>query len=193
MRIIERILVLANKTRQSELERKVLEGTKKRHKELARKEVRSYLTAQAEELRHVEEFIVKYPPALPRSAKRMLNHARLLTRIARDRNVFRDDSPISPAHLGKWIVLSERWWSLAGAVSANPPLLEELEQAAEADPQWVLGSILRREGIDETPTAGLQALLRSEPPLHDVVDRLVRLEPGTPQAQDGASATSQGP
>lgn len=172
--IDERIRVLAPDTAQADLEARVLEEIEGGQEELARKQVRSYLIDEAVQLREVRAFIIEHPPALPRSAKRMLNHARLLTRIALDRGVFGGHPQLLPAHLGKWIVICERWSALGEAVSSNPSLIEDLEREAE---QGDLAAALPA-GIDAGAASDMRAVLRSEPPLSEVVERLVWLAPG---------------
>ena len=99
----------------------------------------------------------------------MLNHARMLTRIARDRQLFGGEPSLTPAHLGKWIVLSERWREIAEAVTADPGLMRRLERSDN------LGELLESQRIREAPA--LRALLGSEPALSQVVERLVYVEP----------------
>ena len=82
-------------------------------------EVESVYVDAGPELSRVEDVIRKYPPALPRGAKRMLNHARLLTRIATERGMFGGEPELAPEHLGEWIVLLERWPSVARSSLGN--------------------------------------------------------------------------
>jgi len=106
----------------------------------------------------------------------MLNHARLLTRIALDRSVFDGQPQLAPEHLGKWIVLCERWWTLAEALTTTPSLMKDLEQASEEEKD--LAELLRNHKIDEVPTSAMRSLLSSDPPLTPVIERLVSLAPG---------------
>ena len=85
---------------------------RKQVSDLVHQEVRSYLIHESEPLKEVEDYIRLFPPELPRGAKRMLNHARVLTRVALDRHVL-DGGEVTPQHLGKWIVVSERWVDVA--------------------------------------------------------------------------------
>jgi VIT1/CCC1 family predicted Fe2+/Mn2+ transporter len=181
-RIDERIRALATNTDQDALAERLLAETETAERALARKQLDSYLTDHAHELGEVEEVIVDHPPALPRSAKRMLNHARMLTRIARDRGLFGGDPPLTPRHLGKWIVLSERWREIAEAVTADPGLMKRLERSDN------LGAVLKSDRIREAPSPGLQALLASQPALSQVVERLVYVEPAQRIALEEPSA-----
>jgi hypothetical protein len=169
-RIDDRIRALATDTDQSSLAKRLLAETEIADRGLARKQLDSYLTDHAHELREVEKVIVEHPPALPRSAKRMLNHARMLTRIARDRKLFGGEPSLTPAHLGKWIVLSERWREVAEAVTVDSGLMKRLERSDN------LGALLKSERIQEASSPGLRALLGSEPALSPVIERLVYVE-----------------
>jgi Arc/MetJ-type ribon-helix-helix transcriptional regulator len=162
----------------SEIEAQVLkDGKFEKASDLVRKQVNSYLTEQSDEVRQVEAVIAEYPPELPRSAKRMLNHARLLTRIARDRGLFVGD--LTPEHLGKWIVLNERWASVAEAVTRDDELMARLEAAA-AHEGGLHGADAKHLGIaGDAAWSQIKPLLASDPPLRDVVQRLVRLDPRT--------------
>jgi hypothetical protein len=159
-----------------ELEANVLEqvgsarGVKRKQvSDLVHQEVRSYLIHESEPLKEVEDYIRLFPPELPRGAKRMLNHARVLTRVALDRHVL-DGGQVTPQHLGKWIVVSERWVDVATYVKRKPAVLRQLEHDAQAES---LGDTFL-----ELHTHGLAEVLRQEPPLSDVVERLIRYEPG---------------
>ena len=138
---------------------------------LVHQQVRSYLIHESEHLKQVEAYIRHFPPELPRGAKRMLNHARVLTRVAVDRGVLEGDD-VTPQHLGKWIVISERWVEVATHVKRRPALIGELEREAEAGASG--------EGFGELWTEDLAEVLREKPRLSDVVERLIRFEPGVP-------------
>jgi KAP family P-loop domain len=169
---------------QDELEERVLAELKPKLAPLASKLVETYLVDFAAELDPVEEVIRSYPPPLPRAAKRMLNHARLLTRIARDRRLFGGDPELVPMHLGKWIVLQECWRALAKAVLGRPAVLGVLELDATKG-NAALGDGLRREGIQLDHFDALGDLLRSEPRLGLVVERLIRFEPAEDPDEPG--------
>jgi hypothetical protein len=137
---------------------------------LVHQQVRSYLIHESEQLKEVEAYIRLFPPELPRGAKRMLNHARVLTRVAVDRGVL-EGGDVTPQHLGKWIVVSERWVDVATYVKREPDAMRELEQDAQA------GSL--GDSFHNVRTDDLADVLRHEPPLSDVVERLICFEPGT--------------
>lgn len=148
---------------------------------LVRQQVRSYLIHESEPLKEVEAFIRLYAPSLPRGAKRMLNHARVLTRVAEDRGVLAG-SDVTPQHLGKWIVLSERWVDLADRVKENPARMAELEAQA------------RDGSLEDGPDHQRLALLLQRPPaLGPVVERLIRFEPAAVPAETGTAPASVAP
>lgn len=137
----------------------------------AQQEARSYDVDYSTEVAAVEGVIRRYLPRTPRSAKRMLNHARLLTKISRDREMFRSGSTLEPAHLGKWIVLRERWPHLAEAL-AQPG-------AARVASDRHIPMLLpneKRPADDE-----LDRLLGERPEIAAVIDRLVYFEPAGPR------------
>ena len=125
-------------------------------------------TVRLSEIETVEAFIQSYPPRFPRGAKRMLNHARLLTKIAREREMFGGDPELTPDHLGKWIVLGERWPRLAEEIAARHATIR-----SEAD----LLDMLR---LEHAPSDQQLTKLLGEPPeLHGVVGRLIYFVPAS--------------
>ena len=146
--------------------------------------MRSYLIHESEQLKEVEAYIRLFPPELPRSAKRMLNHARVLTRVAVDRGVL-EGGDVTPQHLAKWIVVSERWVDVTTYVKRKPETMRALEQSAR---EGKLG-----DTFNQMPTHALADVLCREPPLSNVVERLIRFEPGTPSPHScGARAGTRG-
>lgn len=141
--------------------------------QLVRQQVRSYLIHESEQLKEVEGFIRVYAPRLPRGAKRMLNHARVLTRVAIDRGVLSGED-VTPEHLGKWIVFSERWVELADRVKEEPAEMSELEAAAR---EGHLDEALARSGTPVASQQQLALLLERPPELGAVVERLIGFEP----------------
>ena len=144
---------------------------------LVHQQVRSYLIHESEQLKEVEAYIRLFPPELPRGAKRMLNHARVLTRVAVDRGVL-EGGDVTPQHLAKWIVVSERWVDVTTYVKRKPDAIQALEQSAR---EGKLG-----DTFNQMPTHDLADVLCREPPLSNVVERLIRFEPGTPSPTPAA-------
>lgn len=178
-------LAVADQTPQDDLERRVLAATDRRYETLAEDLLESFRLDNTPELRRVVDVILKYPPDLPRGAKRMLNHARLLTQIAREREIFGGEPDLTPEHLGEWIVLAERWPQIARGVSTNAVLMAALENA---DDHAAVETILRSHDLPVPSVVDdLVDLLECEPRLSDVVARLVHFEP----AAVGGSANAQ--
>ena len=150
---------------------------------LVHQQVRSYLIHESEQLKEVEAYIRLFPPELPRGAKRMLNHARVLTRVAVDRGVL-EGGDVTPQHLAKWIVVSERWVDVTTYVKRKPDAIQALEQSARKEK---LG-----DTFNQMPTHDLADVLCREPPLSNVVERLIRFEPGTPSPTPAAPEQEQG-
>lgn len=150
------------------------------------KAARSYLIVHGPEVEQVEAFICRHPPPLPRAAKRMINHARLLTHIAIDRGMFGGEPALQPAHLGEWIIMRERWPDVAARIGAHPEEMQRLEKLVEdgGDLVEALGPL---DGIDD-----LAHLLGHDPQLAPVIERLVRFEPA-PEREPSASTLSGGP
>jgi hypothetical protein len=178
-------LAVDDQTPPDELESRVLSRTDPRYETLALDLLESFRLDNTPELQRVVDVILKYPPDLPRSAKRMLNHARLLTQIAREREIFGGDPDLTPEHLGEWIVLAERWPQIARRVSTNAVLLAALESA---DDRAAVETILHRHDLPVPAVLeDLIDLLDCDPRLSDVVARLVHFEP----AAIGGSADAQ--
>jgi hypothetical protein len=129
------------------------------------KEAESYLTVESSETAAVEEYLQRYPPRFPRGAKRMLNHARLQTKIARERGMFGGSPELTAEHLGKWIVLNERWPEFAVAVATR-----HHEIGTESDLVDLYG-----ETVSENRE--LRKLLDDRPELAGVLERLIFFTP----------------
>jgi hypothetical protein len=157
-----------------EIEHRVLAG-RERYESLALDLLESFRLDHTPELQRVAGVVIQYPPARPRSAKRMLNHARLLTQIGRDRGIFGAVPELTPEHLGAWIVLEERWPEIAARIAEQPLLMADLERADDVD---AVAAVLARNGVNMPAVPDdLVALLEHAPRLSEVVSRLVHFEP----------------
>jgi hypothetical protein len=146
--------------------------TDRRLKSYASRAEESFRAERSSEIQEVERFIQRYPPRFPRGAKRVLNHTRLLTKIAREREMFGGTPQLTPVHLGKWIVLRERWPRLAEHIAANPSEMWAIESGKYAS--------LAGFGVDEDDVE-LRALLSEPPRLGGVMVRLIHYEPASPR------------
>jgi hypothetical protein len=98
----------------------------------------------------------------------MLNHARLLTKIAREREMFGGTPELTSAHLGKWIVLRERFPRLAEQIAGRHAALGDGDELRELG----IVRMAEQEGSKE-----LMRLIEGEPPLAALVQRLVYFQP----------------
>ncbi len=123
----------------------------------------------------------------PRHAKRLLNRLRLLLFIAHERNMFGGSTPLGPKHIGKWVVLCERWPSLAQSLTFDPGAIKELEGISQPEldqPQLdtyeeslaLLAPIYQHD-------AELKRFLRSEVQLSPVMDRIILFQPADEDRQ----------
>ncbi len=87
------------------------------------------LVNESELMAEAWKTVLVYLPRLPRSAKRLLNHLRLTLFIAHGRGIFGGRPVLRPAHVGKWVVLRERWPELAQRLTREPDRLATLESA----------------------------------------------------------------
>ncbi len=60
----------------------------------------------------------------------MFNHAHLLLDIGFRRGMFTERSGIKMKQLAEWVALTERWPSVAAAISSDPTVTGRLEDAA---------------------------------------------------------------
>jgi hypothetical protein len=148
------------------------------YEQLVRQTIDGLKTVRSEDVMAVEAMIRSHPPRFPRGAKRMLNHARLLTKIARERRMFGGDPLLTPEHLGKWIAISERWPKFADRISRQPALLGSFEQPTHNAP--LPGEWPRDDSGDLD--LDFKALLEADPPLAGVIGRLVYFVPAETSA-----------
>jgi hypothetical protein len=148
----------------SEIKERVASEIRSDEKSLAIHQVDKFFVDEGPQLKEVTAVIVGHPPMLPRAAKRMLNHARLLTSIANERGTFGGEPALTPTQLGKWIVLIERWPAVARRVARDPALLARLEKGA-----------FESLAPDVYASDELEALIRMDPALGPVLTRLVEI------------------
>ena len=80
----------------------------------------------------MRKLIVLYLQPLPRNAKRVLNRFRVNKVIAANRRLLDTKPTVEVTHLGKWLVLGERWPQLARVLNAAPERIELLEKQAKS-------------------------------------------------------------
>ena len=158
----------------TELESLVMqsEAAKKAGPEFARQRIQRHQVDESAVRREAESEILAFLPPLPRGAKRMYNRLRVLIVVAIGRHML-DDTSLSPAHLGRWIVLNERWPDLASTVSVDPTKLRDLETVMTRS---LLEEELQKLSIETKPSGDLLRFLTGFPRLNQVVNRLVHLD-----------------
>jgi hypothetical protein len=77
----------------------------------------------------LDRAVLRVLPLSPRGAKRMFNHAHLLLDIGVERGIFATQPGLRPSQLAAWVALTERWPSVAAAITADATLIGRLEEA----------------------------------------------------------------
>jgi hypothetical protein len=93
---------------------------------------------------------------------RLRNQVRLAVIVAEERGLFEEGSPVTPAHLAKWVVLRDMWPEEVDTLDRDPDLVQRLETEPFAD-------VLKSRELFE--------FLRTEPALHPVVRNLLQMSP----------------
>jgi hypothetical protein len=108
----------------------------------------------------------------------MINHVRLLLYVADERGMIGGTPPLEPRHLGKWVVLVERWPDVAQAVRQDPSILQRVEQSPDSKnlTRYIPGLNPSKAPVD------LQAFLQTVPRLGLVAERLVYCLPAETMA-----------
>ena len=75
---------------------------------------------------------VRFLQPLPRNAKRLLNRLRVNQIIAYRRGLFNTEPRVTTQHMGKWLVLMERWPQLGRALAAAPEKMDLLEKLSDS-------------------------------------------------------------
>jgi KAP family P-loop domain len=155
--------------------------------------IQSFLVEESNLRQRAELTVRQYVPSLPRGAKRAINQLRVALAVAERRGMFASTSPLQPEHLGKWVILGERWPELAIQLTLDPHSLGKLESLGTTDMKSKISAMAPNAGnIDE-----LCNLLQSEPRLQSVLDHLVRFEPwpltkaSVRQGRDGRDSTDE--
>jgi hypothetical protein len=145
-------------------------------KSLVQRRVQRYLVEASPARREAEAELLRNPPDLPRTAKRMFNQLRVLFAVAVNSGMLDDKTELAPAHLGRWIVLQSKWPELGQALTVNPGRLQQLQASTTPDDlQNQLGSI----GVQVPDTEELLHFLQAKPTLCHVLNRLLRYVPAT--------------
>jgi KAP family P-loop domain len=148
-----------------------------------------FITDESPERKQGEEAILKFlaHDDVPRRAKRMINHLRLLLLVAHKRDMIGGSPPLEAVHLGKWVVLLERWPELGRALRADPGVMALIEEAASKDPR-ALEDVLHTIVPEVASTADLAVFLQDETKLAGLVERLVYYRPARQTSEVGGPA-----
>jgi hypothetical protein len=147
---------------------------RRRYEGLALQRIQRMLADESARRQQAESEIKQYLPALPRSAKRLFNHLRVLLLIAEGKNMFGGKPDLQAKHLGKWAVLLERWPELSSSLTDDPGRLTELEEANSVEE---LSKRLGPTIAASVTSQDLLAFLKSPTKLAQVADRLVYFKP----------------
>jgi len=132
---------------------------------------------ESEIVDRIDSVVLDFLPEMPRASKRLLNQVHLMMVVAISRELFEVEDKAAgstrPEWLGKWLVLRERWPSVADFLSRNQATVRKFERTKN------LMSLLRSCHIgDLDDIADLKRLLNSPPPLGDIHE--LTLLGGTP-------------
>lgn len=126
------------------------------------------ITDQSEVFEQAQSEAIRHLPPLPRNAKRLLNSLRLHLYVAHERGLL--DGVLTPAHVGKWVVLRERWPDLAQALIVDPARINAIEDESKRHENLAaLASALEND-------AELATFCSASPLFGDVLAQLVHLE-----------------
>ena len=176
-RVDQQIVDLAaeNETDSKRLASKVMK-TASASGSLVERRVQRYLVEASQARHEAEAELLRNPPDLPRTAKRMVNQLRVLLAVAINRGMLDDNTGMTAAHLGRWIVLQSKWPDLGHALTANPDPLQELQGSTTPDG---LHKLLASMAVEVKDPEELLRFLHTEPPLWPVLKSLVRYIPAS--------------
>jgi hypothetical protein len=131
-----------------------------------------------------EKEISPYLPANPRGAKRLINHERLYSQIAEDRQIFGGQPELTYRHLAKWVLIIEHWPRLGAALTRDPDKIGSLENC---DNVKSLQDELNLIDTKIRATDELVSVLHEAVALSPILGRLVRFEPSAAVIQGTGS------
>jgi hypothetical protein len=98
--------------------------------------------------------------------------------IAEKKHLLGGSPPVDYSHIAKWAVILERWPELASALTIDPSKLVTLESADSPDE---LSAHISPMVPDWTASQDLLPLLKLQPLLGPVAERLIYFQSSTPQ------------
>ena len=162
-----------------------------------RRRMRQRIISNNELRAELDRAVLEVLPRSPRAAKRMFNHAHLLLDIGVERGIFAGQSGLQAGQLAAWVALTERWPSVAAAVTSDPALMGRLEDAARQTAPALrpeqLATIESEIGITGLDSSLLDYLRRTAS-LVPCVSLLVNFSPGMdeaspPDAEESVTST----
>ncbi|TWP43241.1 hypothetical protein FKR81_42730 [Lentzea tibetensis] len=117
-----------------------------------------------------EQVALEWIPTNAREAKRLVNQVRFAMLVMSSRGLLAKESPVTPEHVAKWVLLNEKWPDLVERIVRNPDVLGQLE---------------REMGDGESEQ---RSFLLSSPPLRPVIKELLHVLPRG-ATSDGEVAT----
>jgi hypothetical protein len=94
-----------------------------------RRRMRQRIISQNDLRSELDRAVLDVLPPSPRGAKRMFNHAHLMLDIGVERGLFTAQTGLQASQLAVWVALTERWPSVAAAITSDPSIIGRLEEA----------------------------------------------------------------
>ncbi|MCL8015909.1 P-loop NTPase fold protein [Streptomyces sp. AS02] len=80
-------------------------------------------------MEQAQQELMRFLPNNPRAAKRTMTQLRITVVIAFGRGLLSDNSPLTAAHLAKWVAFNERWPMVADTLRRTPEQLAQWESS----------------------------------------------------------------
>jgi hypothetical protein len=113
------------------MRQQIISGVDEWTRWMIRRRMRQYIVSNTELRAQLDNAVLEVLPLSPRGAKRMFNHAHLLLDIGIGRDIFDKRPWLRAGQLAAWVALTERWPSVAAAITSDPALMEKLEQETQ--------------------------------------------------------------
>ena len=139
--------------------------------------VQPFLENESELQKEAQEEVIDFLPPLPRNAKRLLNRLRFLLFIAYAGRMFGGKPELTPKHVAKWAVLSERWPELAQVLSESPKEMKRLEEKTKVPADFFI--VVKEMAALYQDDAELLNFANSGVQLGNVLSRLVHFDSAT--------------
>jgi hypothetical protein len=141
--------------------------------------IRRQRMGETDELREAYQAALSLLPLLPRNAKRLINMLRVRIYLAHSLHWMNRDLPsgikVTPAHIGKWTALQERYPDLALLIMREPKMVLEMEDCAgKPDDETKKQRFAELAGmVPKREHPRLRDIFAGEPKLNGVIGHLV--------------------